>query len=178
MYFYYDIAITSGTKVILKAEARDFPKMLDLPAAIDHILQLDMQTAEGVHLHTFTDEYTDGSFKQEVRTAVADLTDTFEREYGILIERKDYIATREIDATEESDLITLRKERTEYTLTIEKPVLLLDNENIPYPSHTESVTIKDLKVADLIRLKEMAIGFCEEAMKRENQLSIGKGEVS
>lgn len=179
MYFYYDIAITSGTKVILKAEARDFPKMLDLPAAIDHILQLDMETAEGVNLQTFTDDdYTDGTYREETRTAVAALTDTFEREYGIRIERKEIRKVREIAATEDTDLITLKKEWTEYILTIEKPVLVLDKEGILVPSHTESVTIKELEVADLIRLKEMAVGFCEAAMKHDNQLSIGKGKAS
>ena len=146
MYFYYRIDIFDGDKKMFSAGTHDNPKVQDLPAYIDYIMQFNMKKY-GYAIDEVKDEC---GFHRKIQYAQVTLEDSFiDIEYSYKIERYDY-AVKQSDEKK-------HKKWTDYTLTISE----MGNKNTSFGN---AVVIKNLSPKELNRLKETAIAFCEQAV--------------
>lgn len=156
MYFYYDISILDGKKTIFESSTYEFPKVQNLPAYIDYILNMK---EEDMYLY---ENLEDGDFKRKKLYSFVELNDSFnfDMEYFYKIERN----ITYVKQSHQSDF----KRYEEYTLTIgqnEKNKEGYDNgENFG-----KSIFIKYLKKEDLERLSKTAQDFCNVAIQEYNK---------
>lgn len=148
LYFYYDIAILNKGKTIFESRTHDFPKVQDLPYVIDHLLHADMTKAYVVS------EIEEEDFYRKVMRIEEELDDTFDMEYFYKLERVDYMV-RQHDEAEP-------KHHSDYTLTI--------GQCERNQSFGPAIVIKDLVRDDLLRLKQTALSFCEEAIREHHRM--------
>lgn len=168
MYFYYDIDILSGSKTMFKADTSDFPKVQNLPFYIDEIVNFDMKNAyllEDIEVNGFT---------RQKRYHQVMLEDSFgfDIEYFYKIERYDYDVKQ---AKEE-----LPKKWSEYILTIGQMEKSRQYGGDNREDYGKTVMVQNLDASDLMRLKDTALQFCEEAMRVHNKfvkvLSLSKSK--
>ena len=146
MYFYYHVEILNGDKLMFSAGTHDNPKVQDLPAYIDYIMQFNMKK-HGYVIDEVKDEY---GFHRKIQYAQVTLEDSFiDIEYSYKIERYDY-AVKQSDEKK-------HKKWTDYTLTISE----MGNKKTSFGN---AVVIKKISPKDLNGLKETAIAFCEQAV--------------
>lgn len=158
MYFYYDLHILKGKKVLHKFSAYDFPKVLDLPKCIQHILEFDMDKA--YVLSEEMDEDMGYYFKEQYAQAI--LSDMFEQEYFYKIERHDYQRSQE-----NIEGIVEQKEWTRYTLTIGQ--IERDSKSYSSSDFSKCIVLHDLTSEELSDLKKTAEQFVEQAIREHNE---------
>ena len=131
MYFYYDIDVVDGNKTIFSARTHDFPKVQNLPAYIDHVL--DMKEED---MYVYEDLKKNG-FERKKLYAFIDLGDSFDMEYHYKIERQVmYVKQRNEDVP---------KRYEEFKLSI--------GEHERGKDYSKSIFIDYLEREDIIRLK-------------------------
>jgi len=146
MYFYYHIDIFDGDKKMFSAGTHDNPKVQDLPAYIDYIMQFNMKK----HSYVIDEVKDECGFHRKIQYAQIILEDSFiDIEYSYKIERYDY-AVKQSDEKK-------HKKWTDYTLTISE----MGNKKTSFGN---AVVIKNISPKELNRLKETAIAFCEQAV--------------
>ena len=151
MYFYYHVEILNGDKLMFSAGTHDNPKVQDLPAYIDYIMQFNMKK----HGYVIDEVKDECGFHRKIQYAQVTLEDSFvDIEYSYKIERYDY-AVKQSDEKK-------HKKWTSYTLTISE----MGNKKTNFGS---AVVIKDITPKELNELKETAIAFCEQAVKEYNK---------
>lgn len=152
MYFYYHVEILNGDKLMFSAGTHDNPKVQDLPAYIDYIMQFNMKK----HGYVIDEVKDECGFHRKIQYAQVTLEDSFvDIEYSYKIERYDY-AVKQSDEKK-------HKKWTGYTLTISE----MGNKKTNFGS---AVVIKDITPKELNELKETAIAFCEQAVKEHNKM--------
>lgn len=158
MYFYYDVAILHGKKIMLEYDAYDFPKVQNLHLYIDEIMNFDMEKAY------LLEDYWRGGFNRKVRYHQTILDDSFgfDIEYFYKIERYDYSIKQ---GTEED-----YKNHTEYVLTIGRMETCKEFGGQNREEYGKCVMIKYLTNEDLLALKKITLDFCEEAIRVHNKL--------
>lgn len=150
MYFYYNIEIINGDKLMFSASAYDYPKASDLPRYIDAIMDFDMNK-----MGYTIDEVSHNGFHRKIQYAQIILEDPFvDIEYSYKIERYDY-AVRQSDEDE-------HEEWTDYTLTISE----MGNKKTSFGN---AVVVKQISPKELNELKETAIEFCKQAVIEYNE---------
>lgn len=146
MYFYYHIDIFDGDKKMFSAGTHDNPKVQDLPAYIDYIMQFNMKK----HSYVIDEVKDECGFHRKIQYAQIILEDSFiDIEYSYKIERYDY-AVKQSDEKK-------HKKWTDYTLTISE----MGNKKTSFGN---AVVIKKISPKELNGLKETAIAFCEQAV--------------
>ena len=146
MYFYYHIDIFDGDKKMFSAGTHDNPKVQDLPAYIDYIMQFNMKK----HSYVIDEVKDECGFHRKIQYAQIILEDSFiDIEYSYKIERYDY-AVKQSDEKK-------HKKWTDYTLTISE----MGNKKTSFGN---AVVIKNISPKELNGLKETAIAFCEQAV--------------
>ena len=146
MYFYYHVEILNGDKLMFSAGTHDNPKVQDLPAYIDYIMQFNMKK----HGYVIDEVKDECGFHRKIQYAQVTLEDSFiDIEYSYKIERYDY-AVKQSDEKK-------HKKWTGYTLTISE----MGNKKTNFGS---AVVIKDITKKELNELKETAIEFCKQAV--------------
>ena len=151
MYFYYNIEIMNGDKLMFSAWTHDYPKVPDLPLFIETIMNTDMEKDGHV-----INELKEGGFHRKIQYAQIVLEDPFaDIEYSYKIERYDY-AVKQSDEKK-------HKKWTDYTLTISE----MGNKKTSFGN---AVVIKNIKPKELNGLKETAIAFCKQAVKEHNKM--------
>ena len=151
MYFYYNIEIMNGDKLMFSAWTHDYPKVPDLPLFIEAIMNTDMKKDGHV-----INELKEGVFHRKIQYAQIVLEDPFaDIEYSYKIERYDY-AVKQSDEKK-------HKKWTDYTLTISE----MGNKKTSFGN---AVVIKNISPKELNELKETAIAFCEQAVKEHNKM--------
>ena len=83
MYFYYDISVLFGNKVVFEASAYDFPKVQNLAEYIDYMIDFDMEKAYLI------DNTKVGDFHRTIKYNQI-IVDDMDVEYFYKIERYDY----------------------------------------------------------------------------------------
>ena len=146
MYFYYHIDILNGDKMMFSAGTHDNPKVQDLPAYIDYIMQFNMKK----HGYVIDEVKDECGFHRKIQYAQVTLEDSFvDIEYSYKIERYDY-AVKQSDEKK-------HKKWTSYTLTISE----MGNKKTSFGN---AVVIKNITPKELNELKETAIEFCKQAV--------------
>lgn len=156
MYFYYDVSILDGKKTIFETSVYEFPKVQNLPAYIDYILNMK---EEDMYLY---ENLEDGDFKRKKLYSFVELNDSFNfnMEYFYKIEK--HITYVKQSNQEEF------KRYEEYILTIgqhEKNKEGYDNGE----DFGKSVFIKYLTKEDLERLSKTAQEFCKVSIEDYNK---------
>lgn len=162
MYFYYDIDILDGKKIIFHADAYDFPKVQNLPSYIDYIINME---EKDMFLYENLER---GGFHRKRFYNFIDLADSFDmdHEYFYKIERM-VTYVKQINELE-------FKNFEEYTLTIGKCEPNKEGYSNGEP-FGKQIFIKYLTKEDLLRLKQTALAFCDVAIKEyNNELKITK----
>lgn len=155
MYFYYTIRIFDGKKMMFEANTYDFPKVNNLGAYIDYILDVNN---EDMYL---MEDIENSGFIRQKRYAQAILNDDFniDSEYFYKIERVD----TKIKQSYENEF----RNYEYYELTIGKSVANKEGYDNEQP-YGKSVFIKYLTRDDLIKLRETARDFCKYAVQIYN----------
>lgn len=156
MYFYYDLVILIGKKVVFKASAYDFPKVINIPSVIDYFLKRPENELYIV------EDYKNGDFRRKELYDRYKLEDSFSMncEYYILFER--YITY--VKQADEK-----KHQRIEYfTLTFG-----LSERNKKGYSNGEnygcSVYIENLTLEEILSFKKMAETFVTSCIEEHNQ---------
>lgn len=157
MYFYYDIHILQEKKTMFHQQAYDFPKVQNLHLYIDEIMNFDMSKAY------LLEDYKRDGFERKIRYHQVILDDSFhfDIEYFYKIERYDY----SVKQSQENE----PKCWTEYVLTIGAMEKCRTYGGDNREEYGRSITIKYLTPDDLLRLKNTANAFCEEAVRLYNK---------
>jgi len=155
MYFYYDVHILKGKKVLHKFSAYDFPKVLDLPNCIQHIMEFNMD--KSYVLYEELNEEMGYYFKEQYAQVL--LSDMLHQEYFYKIERHDYKTFQEG--------ITELKEWTTYTVTIGQ----MERNSKSYTSSEFSncIVLHELTSEELLGLKTTAERFIDQAIQGHNE---------
>ena len=151
MYFYYNINIMNGDKLMFSAGTHDNPKVQGLPTYIDYIMMFNMKK-RGYVIDEVKDDY---GFHRKIQYAQVTLEDSFcDIEYSYKIERYDY-AVKQSDEKK-------HKKWTDYTLTISE----IGNKKTSFGN---AVVVKQISPKELNELKETAIEFCKQAVIAYNE---------
>jgi len=152
MYFYYDINVLFGNKVVFEADAYDFPKVQYLAEYIDYMINFNMDKAY------LMEDFEDKGFHRNTKYAQIKLED-MNVEYFYKIERYDTIVKQRHE--------DLPKSWSKYMLTI--GVGERDKEgNSSRTNYGKCVYIDNLDKEDLMRLKNTTLAFCEESIRIHN----------
>lgn len=154
LYFYYQVDIFKGEEKLFSTNVFDCPLIHQLPDEIDKIIQNNMKDSYMI------DEYRDDDFERRVQYLQYALEDVYTNEYFYKLERYNTMIR-------EGEIVNYWDE---YVLTIGK----MDREyrfgrSDKKPEFGQVVMIKNLSENDLLRLKETAISFCDEAIKIYNE---------
>lgn len=156
MYFYYNINILDEDKILFSSRTHDFPKVQDLPAYIDHILNME---EKDMFLY---EDYKDGGFHRKRLYNFIELDDSFNMdiEYFYKIERHiTYVKQR-------GDKEFKRYE--EFTLTIGQNASNKEGYSNG-EDFGQSVYIKYLTREDMLDIKNTAEDFCKYAIDDYNE---------
>ena len=154
LYFYYDVTVLRGTKTLFSHSVHDFPKVQDLPFAIEQLLALDPKSGLCV------DDYQEGGYIRKIFHNRVLLDDHFEREYYYLLERQDIFHRQD----EKMDI----EHTTNYSLTIGLRKYLDRKDSTLDLVIDQPVGLHYLNEEDLLRLSRIASSFCEKAIYLHN----------
>lgn len=157
MYYYYTVTL-KNKRTRKTFRTHDFPKVLDLPAAIDELLNLNLEESGAV-----LEETRRGDFHRVIRYQQLCLEDSFGllAEYFIKLERYDY-AVKQAGETD-------NRQWSQYHLLIGEPLHPYQDEGT-----ADCLYLYDLEAEDLLQLKAVAEAFIEHSVQLEIQRELAE----